>query len=209
MRVKRPSPAMVVALVALVMSTGGAAVAAVNYARNAGAVDGKSAVKAESSNRKAAGKLVATDSRGMLPTKFLDAMAPARSGAITLAAPDNGLGDAQRIVAFELGSVSAACFDQRENAGVVNPATRFYVTNFSGTELNVAYRAGGGPGAAQTVPAGGAVSFVVGAQALAEVLVQNAEQSAVVQAGARQVGQGTAEGTCAAFATALVGPGTG
>ena len=37
MRVTRPSPSMAVALVALVMSMTGGAIAAVNYARNAGA----------------------------------------------------------------------------------------------------------------------------------------------------------------------------
>jgi hypothetical protein len=209
MRVKRPSPSMAVALVALVMSMTGGAIAAVNYARNAGAVDGKSAVKAESSNAKAARKLVATDRLGKLPARFLDAMAPARGGALTIPAPDNALSEAQRIVAFELGSISAGCFDQQETAGVENPATRFYVTNFSGAELNLAYRAGGGGGNAQAVPAGGAVSFIVGAQGLVEVLVQNAEHSVVVHGGARQTGQGTADGSCTTFATALVGPGTG
>ena len=46
MKLKRPSPAMTVAVVALVMSMTGGAIAAVNFAENAGAVDGYSAVKA-------------------------------------------------------------------------------------------------------------------------------------------------------------------
>src|SRR5215208_4627351 len=70
MKPKRPSPAMIVALVALVMSMTGGAIAAVNFAQNAGSVDGYSAVKAKKAGKaKAAGKLVATykdgsDNRG-------------------------------------------------------------------------------------------------------------------------------------------------
>ena len=61
MKLKRPSPAMVVAVVALVMSMTGGAIAAVNFAQNAGSVDGYSAVKASKAGKaKAAGKLVAT-----------------------------------------------------------------------------------------------------------------------------------------------------
>jgi hypothetical protein len=200
---------MAVALVALVFSMTGGAIAAVNFARNAGAVDGKSAVKAESSNRKAAGKLVATDIRGKLPSKFLDAVEPPRTGANTLAAPDNGIGTPERLVEFELGSLSSACFDQQPNAGVENPATRFYLTNGSGAVLNVAYRVGGGQGTAHALPAGGAVSFVVGGQAVVDVQVQNAERAVIVHGAARQTRNGPADGICDAFATALVGPEAG
>ena len=76
MKLKRPSPAMVVAVVALVMSMTGGAIAAVNFANNAGAVDGKSAVKATKAGKaEAAGKLVATyqsgDNRGQLPLRIV------------------------------------------------------------------------------------------------------------------------------------------
>jgi hypothetical protein len=57
---KRPSPSLVISLIALVMATTGTAIAAVDFARNAGAVDGKSAVSAGSSLSNARGKLVAT-----------------------------------------------------------------------------------------------------------------------------------------------------
>ncbi len=61
MKLKRPSPAMTVAVVALVMSMTGGAIAAVNFAENSGSVDGYSAVKASKAGKaKAAGKLVAT-----------------------------------------------------------------------------------------------------------------------------------------------------
>jgi hypothetical protein len=55
---------MVVAIIALVVALSGTAVAAVDFARNAGAVDGKSAVGAKASLRSAAGKLVATSTGG-------------------------------------------------------------------------------------------------------------------------------------------------
>src|SRR3954463_4603320 len=75
MRIRHPSPATVIALVALVMATSGTAVAAVDFARNAGAVDGKSAVSAKSSLRHAAGRLVATNKsgpdKGRIPAKFI------------------------------------------------------------------------------------------------------------------------------------------
>ena len=66
MKLRLPSPAMVVAVIALIVALSGTAIAAVDFARNAGAVDGKSAVGAKASLRSAAGKLVATSTGGGL-----------------------------------------------------------------------------------------------------------------------------------------------
>ncbi|HSD79536.1 MAG TPA: hypothetical protein VLB47_02705, partial [Solirubrobacteraceae bacterium] len=63
MRFGRPSPSLAVSLAALVMASTGTAVAAVTYAQNAGAVDGRSAVGSGASPRRAAGRLVATQRR--------------------------------------------------------------------------------------------------------------------------------------------------
>jgi len=75
MKLRRPSPSMVVALIALVLSTSGSAVAAVSYASRAGSVDGHSAVGASSSLRHAAGNLVATakggSTSGQIPARFV------------------------------------------------------------------------------------------------------------------------------------------
>ena len=60
MKISRPSPALVVAGIALFVSLGGTSMAAMSYADRAGSVDGKSAVYAGSSLSKAAGKLVTT-----------------------------------------------------------------------------------------------------------------------------------------------------
>src|SRR5689334_17427501 len=73
---RRPSPSLVVSIIALVFAAAGTSIAAVNFARNAGAVDGKSAVGAASSSSRAAGKLVATAAtgslRGKIPIRFLE-----------------------------------------------------------------------------------------------------------------------------------------
>src|SRR3712207_4708016 len=75
MRLRMPSPAMVVALIALVVASSGTAFAVVNYARNAGAVDGRSAVSAGSSLGHAAGNVVATArtgrDKGRIPNRYL------------------------------------------------------------------------------------------------------------------------------------------
>ena len=75
MKISRPSPAMVVASIALFVSLGGTSIAAVSYVSSAGAVDGKSAVFAGASLSQAAGKLVATNrsgaDKGRLPGKFV------------------------------------------------------------------------------------------------------------------------------------------
>src|SRR3954452_15259059 len=73
MRIKRPSPSLVVSIIAVVMASTGSAVAASKIA--ATSVDGFSAVGASSSLSKARGKLVATQAgganAGKLPGKFV------------------------------------------------------------------------------------------------------------------------------------------
>ena len=128
MKVKTPSPAMIVALIALVLATAGSAVAAVTYATNAGAVDGKSAVSAGVSTTAAAGKLVATarggSVRGKIPAQYLalpDLVAgkgqvQAFERAIDVV--DNAQGAPQDIVGiFGFGILRAACNDQNVKAG--------------------------------------------------------------------------------------------
>ena len=114
-----PSPAMVVALIALVVALSGTAVAAVDFVRNAGAVDGKSAVGASSSLRHSAGKLVATASagpgKGRVPGRFVsDVM---RGGSTSLSqyirAVDNADGRVVTLATFPgIGRLEAQCRDQ-------------------------------------------------------------------------------------------------
>ena len=70
MKRHRPSPAMVVSIIALVMATTGSAIAAVDFARNAGAVDGKSAVSAGATLKQASGRLVAAQKTGAAAGKI-------------------------------------------------------------------------------------------------------------------------------------------
>src|SRR5215471_11355453 len=80
MRRFTPSPAMVVAFIALIVAMTGTAFAAVNFAKNAGAVDGKSAVASGATLSSAAGKLIATQKsgtgKGKIAAKYLDVPAP-------------------------------------------------------------------------------------------------------------------------------------
>src|SRR5215218_1788636 len=77
MKLRRPSPALVVAILALVMATTGTAVAA----------DGKSAVASGATTRQAAGRLVATQrsgaQRGRIAAKYLDLSGVARGATAT------------------------------------------------------------------------------------------------------------------------------
>jgi hypothetical protein len=143
---------MVVSCIALVMATTGTAVAAVNYAANAGKVDGKDAVYSGSSLRQAAGDVVATNrsgaDRGKIPGKFLaDVM---RGGADSFSRPaevqDNAADVPTAISSIPgLGTLSASCFDQNKAAGVEDPATTLTFGNQSGVAVNVARQVGGGP----------------------------------------------------------------
>jgi hypothetical protein len=207
---------MVVAVVALVMSMTGGAVAAVNFARNAGAVDGKSAVKASSSNKKASGKLVAMNSRGKLPFKFLDGAASAtalknvsaaatrgRNGAQLIAVIDNSQTAAIDLVDLELGKLQVSCVDEQDKAGTENAATRLSVTNAVGGPLNISRRVGTAAPVLTTFAANQVDTFDVGTQNTFSIQLQEGTRSVLVEGTARQLGQGTADSQCAVFATAL------
>jgi hypothetical protein len=150
MRVKRPSPALVISLIALVMATTGTAVAGVSFVANAGRVDGKDAVASSATLRQAAGKLVATQrrgtDRGKLPGKFVaDVM---RGGADSFSRPaqvnDNAADIPTAVSSIPgLGTLSASCFDQAGAPGVEDPATTLTFANTSGVPVNVARQIGG------------------------------------------------------------------
>jgi hypothetical protein len=121
---------MVVAVIALIVALSGSAVAAVDFARNAGAVDHKSAVSASSSLRRAAGKLVATASagpgKGRIPGRFLsDVM---RGGSTSLStyirAEDNADGKVVELAVIPgIGRLEAQCRDQDPTPDVKSTQT--------------------------------------------------------------------------------------
>jgi hypothetical protein len=129
---------MVVALIALFVASSGTAVAVVGYARNAGAVDGKSAVAATSPLKRAGGKVVATASagpdRGRIPGRFVaDVM---RGGATSLTrylrAVDNADGPVVPLAIIPgIGRLDAQCRDQDPEVGVESTQT---VITFTASE---------------------------------------------------------------------------
>lgn len=221
MRLKRPSPAMVVALIALVMSMTGGALAAVNFAKNAGKVDGYDAVKASSSNNKASGNLVATypggKLKGKLPFRFLsgaassgsvsalaESVARGKNGARLIAVPDNTATAAETAIELELGNFQVSCFDQADQASRENAATRITITNHSGAAMNLSRRVGVAAAEIVTLENGTIDTFSVGEQNTFEVQLQGGgNKTVLVEGTARQIGQGTADSSCAVWATAL------
>lgn len=152
MKLSRPSPSMAVAGLALFVSLGGTSVAAVNYAREAGAVDGKSAVSASGTVKHAAGRLVATNSagpqKGMIPGKYLADVPHTQSFGRAYDVADNAPGAPQTIATVgALGTLSAACNDQAAAAGVEDPIAAVTFANTSGASLNVARRVANNAGA--------------------------------------------------------------
>jgi len=223
MKLKRPSPAMIVAVLALVMSTTGGAIAAVNYAQNANHVDGYDAVKASKAGKaKAAGNLVATykkgDNRGRLPLRIIagaasensvdnlsDAVARGRNGARLIAVADNQTTAADTMIDVDLGSLQVSCADQNNNAGIENATTRITVTNGSGGAMNLSRSVGNSAPAIVTLETGTADAFSVPQQNTFSIQLQGTDNKTVVVEGtARQLGQGTNDSSCAVFATALL-----
>ena len=223
MKVKRPSPAMLVAVIALVMSMTGGAIAAVNFAKNAGSVDGYSAVKASKGGKgKAAGKLVATykdgDNRGKLPLRIIagaaskedvenvsNAGAVGRNGARLTAVTDNQTTAADTMIDLDLGALQVSCTDQQANAGIENASTEIGITNSSGAPINLSRTVGNGAPTIVTLENGIVHSFSVPQENTFSAQIQGTgNKTVLVEGTARQVGQGTADSSCAVFATAFL-----
>jgi hypothetical protein len=146
MRHRIPSPATVLAGLALFVALGGTGIAAVNYARNAGAVDGKSAVGSGASLRKAAGKLVATDSDGRLLGRYVKGVSHAAPFTVVGAVTDNATGSAQHVAGYgRVGTLTATCNDQGNAPGIEDPRTVLTFTNSTGGVVNYTSRLGVNP----------------------------------------------------------------
>jgi hypothetical protein len=200
---------MVVALVALVMASTGTAVAAVTYARNAGAVDGHSAVSAGSSLSRARGNVVATarggSNAGRIPSRFLADVSQAESFGRAIEVTDNAAGAAVRVVGARdtagLGSVSVACGDQSPAAGVENPFTTVTVTNTSGNFVNAARRVGVTAVRVFAFAGGTVDQFVINGSQTFEVQLQRGGVHATVDGAVRQDGLNTGGASCLAYGT--------
>lgn len=153
---RMPSPAMVVAIIALVMASTGGAMAAVNFARNAGAVDGKSAVSSTASLRRAAGKVVATKrsgaGRGQIPAKFLElnrasvikGQGAAQSFSRVIPVIDNSTTAPQPLLTLPgFGTLAVSCRDSAPAAGATDPQTILNFINQSGRPINLSRQVDG------------------------------------------------------------------
>src|SRR4051794_33909497 len=163
---RRPSPSLVVSIIALVFAAAGTSIAAVNFAKNAGAVDGKSAVGAASSSKKAAGKLVATASsgslKGKIPARFLEI--PSVSGFVAgskqtfaqgIDVVDNSSASPVAIGGADgVGLLTATCIDQNKNAGNEDPQVTITFANSSGATENYVHSTGNGAPTVTTIASG-------------------------------------------------------
>ena len=197
-KIRRPSPSMAVACTALFVALGGTSVAAVSFARNAGAVDGRSAVPASSSVKRAAGKLVATASagpdKGRIPARFL-AGPRATPIASYVAVTDGQTGAPSTLATITgFGTLTATCADQSPKPGIEDPVSTITLT--SATTLNLEKRLGvqpaevlvQGPGTIQTITISGSNTF--------EMHMQTGAADILVEGVVRQDGRGSGDAHC-------------
>jgi hypothetical protein len=200
----KPSSSTVIALVALVFAMTGSAAAVVNFARNAGAVDGKSAVPAGVKPAAAAGKLVTTRrvgaQAGTVPISYLDpATGRSQQFGQTTDVIDNGGTVPFTIASIPgFGTLQATCGDQSNTAGNEDPTTTISFVNTSGAPVNFARTVGGAGGSTQVlglVP-NQAASFAVNGSNTYVVNLNKPGTTVLVNGVVRQDGAGTAAASC-------------
>lgn len=211
MKLKRPSPSMAVATTALVFAMTGTGVAAVTFAQNAGAVDGKSAVADGASRSDAAGRLVATkrsgSARGTIDQRYLDPRV-ARGSTSTFGrsfdVPDNQTLAPQALGSIPgLGSLTASCTDQNGTAGREDPSTTLVFANQSGDTVNVSRVVGNGGAAVQGLPNGTQTQFAISGSNVFELHVERRGVNYFVRGVVRQDGRNTASASCLVYGFSL------
>lgn len=210
MKLSTPSPAMIVASIALFVALGGTSVAAVSYARNAGKVDGKDAVSASSTNRKAAGNLVATnrsgDDRGKLPGKFVaDVARSSQFGRAYEVADNQVIAPAPVATVSGVGTLTASCADQAvQRAGVEDPRSDIAFVNQSGGTINVARSVGTGEALVGALANGAGLPIAVAGSNTFFYHLQTVQGVNILINGVvRQDGRGAAAASCLVFGTVL------
>ena len=210
MKLRRPSPSLVISLIALVMATTGTAFAAVNFAANAGKVDGKDARAASATRAQAAGDLVATNRRGTdkgkIPGKFLADVV--RGGSSKFGRPfeviDNTAGAQQALGGIAgLGTLSAQCVDENRREQVEDPFTTLSFANQSGVPVNLARRVGNGEGVVTPVANGAVDQVEIRGSNTFTLHVEAGGTNYFVNGVVRQDGRGTNNATCLVYGFAL------
>ncbi len=205
MRPRRPSPSMVVAIVALVMATTGSAVAAVDFARNSGAVDGKSAVGAGSKLKSAKGKLVATQAGGVnagkIPSKFLADVIGGNGGITTIArtqdVSDNMVGAPVELLSIPgFGSLTSVCRDQAQTPGTENPAQDISFNNGSGGAVNYAREVGATSPVISVPQNGTSTPLTINGSQTFRIILHKGSSSVTIDGFARQDGSGSTSAQC-------------
>jgi len=192
---------MAVALAALVMATTGTAVAAtVKFARNAGAVDHKSAVSASSGKTKAAGKLVATRAKGADTGKFANRFLAHVPYTTTFSkgadVTDNAQGSSITLSKTRLGTLAASCGDQRAATGVEDPKVTFTFANGTGDSVNFARETGSGGTQVVSVAKGAQAAFTVLNSNTFRVQVEARGVDSIFEGQVRQDGAASATARC-------------
>jgi hypothetical protein len=209
MTFRKPSPAMVVAIIALVMAGTGSAVAAVNFARNAGKVDGKDAVKASASLGRAGGNVVATRKdgarQGKIPNKFLAQVPAAGTFGRVTEVQDNLAGAITPISGSPLGLLTSACNDQDSNpnqAGQEDPTTTITFVNNLAVAVNYSHVIGQNPPVVVSQPPATQQSFTINGSNVFRVHVEAGGTNSVFEGQVRQDGRDTAAASCVVVGTA-------
>jgi hypothetical protein len=198
---------MVVSVIALVFAMTGTGVAAVSFARNAGAVDGKSAVSAGSSLRAAKGKLVATAASGSdvgrIPAKFLADIPVVSKFGHNQAVPDNSMtGPIELSVGDPLigiGKLTMTCSDQNNSPGVLDPSSKVTFTNTTGAFMNAAWRSGTGTATVQALAPAAAAEITINGSNTFTYQMEQSGKTIVVDGVVRQDGRNTGSAACLAY----------
>ncbi|HVF79451.1 MAG TPA: hypothetical protein VNA28_14235 [Solirubrobacteraceae bacterium] len=210
-----PSPAMVVALIALFVASSGTAVAVVSYARNAGAVDGKSAVSASSSLTRAGGKLVATATtgrnRGRIPNRFVSGVMRGGATSLTryLRVVDNAEGPVVALAIIpRIGRIDAQCRDQDPTPGVESTQTVITFTAADPGGVNVSRLLGRDIESARNAVVTTALvdqplPILSFADSLFQLVLQARDRTVFVNGASRSDANLTADARCLIFGIAL------
>jgi hypothetical protein len=214
-KLRLPSPAMVVAVIALIVALSGTAIAAVDFAQNSGAVDGKSAVGAKATLREAAGKLVATSTggsgKGRIPARFVDGVM--RGGTMTLSkylrTTDNQAGRLTPLLIVPgIGRFDAQCDDVDPTPGTQTTRTSINFIASPSAGVNVSRLLGRDIGAGQrpqvfSAPKGQPVSILASADGLFEVIMQAKSRSVLITGASRTDNAPGPQAACLIWGTAF------
>ena len=207
LRRRRPSPSMIVSLIALVLATTGSAVAAVSFARNAGAVDGRSAFLPKASNSKVAGGLVATTRKGKpgagkIPAKFLADVQRGNADSFgrLVSVTDNGSDVPTGVTSLGvLGELRVTCRDQNARAGVEDPVTDVTIATNAGADVNVTRQRGAQPPEVFGQTGATVTTLSVAGSNVVRLTVERLGLNYVLDVVVRQERPGTADAACLTY----------